>query len=141
MLNLIETGGVGAHSQADEAVIKRNVEGAIRIFNGEMRWGDGNQLRAHVLFHVMFIEHGQHGIFSNDVQVASRRVLHLDKHGAGAARGEVFNNVQTHGARADDGDAFTRCIGKLVQMMNHVGNGEDVAAFDIDVFTQPFNRR
>ena len=106
-----------------------------------MRWGDGNQLRTHVLFHVMFIEHGQHGIFSNDVQVASRRVLHLDKHGAGAARGEVFNNIQTYGACADDSDAFTCSIGKLVQMMNHVGDGEDVSAFDIDVLAQSFNWR
>ena len=103
--------------------------------------GDGNQLRAHVLFHVMFIQHGQHGVFGNDVQIATRRVLHLDKHGAGTARGEVLDDVQTHGACADDGDAFTCSIGKLVQMMNHVGNGEDVPAFDIDVLAQSFNGR
>ncbi|ESL44432.1 hypothetical protein L473_00075 [Klebsiella pneumoniae BIDMC 36] len=77
-LDLVETRPVGAHPQTDKAVVEGNIEGLLCIFHLEMVGSDRHQLGIHVLFDLVLVEHGQHGIFGNDVEIATGGVLHLD---------------------------------------------------------------
>ena len=102
---------------------------------------NGDELCLHVLFHVVFIQHGQHGVFGDDVQVAARAILHLNQRSTCSACREIFDDIQTDCPATDNGNAFSFYVRELVQVMNHAHDGEDVAALDIDALFQPVNRR
>ena len=76
--DLVETRPIGAHPQTDKAVVEGDIEGVLCIFHLEMVGSHRHQLRIHVLFDLVLVEHGQHGILGNDVEIATGGVLHFD---------------------------------------------------------------
>ena len=138
LLQVVDDRGVGAHAQADEAVVEGQVlDGAVGKLDDKFVVADLLQAGPGHLGDVVLLHLGSGVALGDGIQAVADDGKEVDDRAVRAALGHEFHDVEADSAAADDDDLLAGHVGGIVVLVgDHAEDGLNPGAFLVDAVMQ-----